>query len=272
MTAGLSLPAFRPIADTGVLVEFADHIDDNTHQRVLDLDAAIQEATVHDAIIHDATIRDTALQPEALNGITELIPAYSALFVGYDPLITDYENVTQYISTLLNVSNSKTRQPHHWQIPVCYDLDFAPDLPELCTTLKLSADEIIAHHTAGVYKVYLYGFAPGYAYLGGVPERIHVPRKAAPVMNIPTGSVMIAGPQSLITTVVMPSGWWVIGRTTKTPLQAGSDHPFLFSVGDTLEFTAISKQEFIDHADKGSTPNDLQLTDPAGNPAINSKK
>ena len=186
MTAGLSLPAFRPIADTGVLVEFADHIDDNTHQRVLDLDAAIQEATVHDAIIHDATIRDTALQPEALNGITELIPAYSALFVGYDPLITDYENVTQYISTLLNVSNSKTRQPHHWQIPVCYDLDFAPDLPELCTTLKLSADEIIAHHTAGVYKVYLYGFAPGYAYLGGVPERIHVPRKAAPVMNIPT--------------------------------------------------------------------------------------
>ena len=266
MTAGLSLPAFRPIADTGVLVEFADHIDDNIHQRVLDLDAAIHEATIHDAALQSDA------QPEAPNGITELIPAYSALFVGYDPLITDYENVTQYISTLLNVSSSNTLQPNHWQIPVCYDLDFAPDLPELCATLKLSAEEIIAHHTAGVYKVYMYGFAPGYAYLGGVPERIHVPRKAAPVMNIPTGSVMIAGPQSLITTVVMPSGWWVIGRTAKTPLQAGSDHPFLFSVGDTLEFTAISKQEFIDHTDKGSTTNDLQVTDPASNPVIDSKK
>ena len=231
-------PALRPIADTGVLVEFADHIDDSIHQRVLDLDAAIHHAT---------------LQSEAPRGITELIPAYSALFVGYDPLVTDYLTVSQFITTLLDVSSSNTRTADHWQIPVCYDLDYAPDLPELCTTLKLSAEEIITHHTAGVYKVYMYGFAPGYAYLGGVPKRIHIPRKAGPVMDIPSGSVMIAGPQSLITTVVMPSGWWVIGRTAKTPLQADSERPFLFSVGDTLEFIAISKQEFLDQTE----PTDL---------------
>jgi len=67
-------------------------------------------------------------------------------------------------------------------------------------------------------------------------------------MDIPVGSVMIAGPQSLITTVVMPSGWWVIGRTAQTPLQVKKTdkHPFLFNVGDTLEFTSVTKQEYLD--------------------------
>lgn len=220
-------PTLRPIADTGVLVEFADHIEDSIHQRVLHLDAAIQA------------------QPPV--GITELIPAYSSLFIGYDPLVSDYATMEQAVTTLLNVNANKAHTARHWQIPVCYAPEYAPDLPQLCTTLNLSQDELIAQHTAGKYKVYMYGFAPGYAYLGGVPERIQVPRKPGPVMDIPIGSVMIAGPQSLITTVVMPSGWWVIGRTAMTPLQADSERPFLFSVGDTLEFTAISAKEFLTH-------------------------
>jgi len=82
-------PALRPIADTGVLVEFADHIDDTIHQRVLNLDAAIQE--------------------ECVTGITELIPAYSSLFVGYDPLLTDYEAISREIATLLDISSDTTR-------------------------------------------------------------------------------------------------------------------------------------------------------------------
>jgi inhibitor of KinA len=217
-------PTLRPVADTGVLVEFADHIDDGVHQRVLNLDAAIQS--------------------QAPTGITEQIPAYASLFVGYDALVTDYETMCRCITTLLNVSGDKQADSNHWQIPVCYDSAYAPDMPELCERLNLSTDEIIEYHTSARYKVYMYGFAPGYAYLGGVPESIHIPRKPGPVMDIPVGSVMIAGPQSLITTVVMPSGWWVIGRTTHTPLQADSDRPFLFNVGDTLEFVAVTASEF----------------------------
>jgi len=217
-------PELRPIADTGVLVEFADHIDDGIHQRVLNLDAAVQSATIA--------------------GITELIPAYSSLFVGYDALQTDYATISRSIYALLNTGSNQPIDANHWRIPVCYEHDYAPDMPEVCETLNLSAEEVIAHHTAGLYKVYMYGFAPGYAYLGGVAERIQIPRKPGPVMDIPTGSVMIAGPQSLITTVVMPSGWWVIGRTAHTPLQADKDRPFLFSVGDTLEFVSVSRLEF----------------------------
>ncbi len=244
-------PALRPIADTGVLVEFDDVIDDSIHERVLNLDAAIQNAVTQKAASHSTASEDIVGQTESAAGITELIPAYSSLFVGYDPLLTDYATVSRLITTLLNVSGDSKSKARHWQIPVCYESDYAPDMPALCATLNLSAKQIIAHHTAGRYKVYMYGFAPGYAYLGGVPQPIHVPRKPGPVMDIPSGSVMIAGPQSLITTVVMPSGWWVIGRTAQTPLRANSDHPFLFNVGDTLEFTALSEDEFHSHESKG---------------------
>ena len=224
----LVTPALRPIADTGVLVEFADHIDDSIHQRVLNLDAAIHS--------------------KCIVGITELIPAYSSLFVGYDPLLADYEAVSDEITALLDVSSNTTIDARHWEIPVCYESEFAPDLPALAEQLELSTEEIITQHTAGRYKVYMYGFAPGYAYLGGVPDAIQIPRKPGPVMDIPVGSVMIAGPQSLITTVVMPSGWWVIGRTAQTPLQLqkAGEHPFLFNVGDTLEFTPVTKGEYLD--------------------------
>jgi len=127
-------PELRPIADTGVLVEFADHIDDGIHQRVLNLDAAVQSATIA--------------------GITELIPAYSSLFVGYDALQTDYATISRSIYALLNTGSNQPIDANHWRIPVCYEHDYAPDMPEVCETLNLSAEEVIAHHTAGLYKVY----------------------------------------------------------------------------------------------------------------------
>ncbi len=93
----------------------------------------------------------------------------------------------------------------------------------------------------------MYGFAPGFAYLGGVPKQIQIPRKPNPVKDLPVGSVIVAGPQSLITTLVMPSGWWNIGRTTTIPLQSDKDQPFLFSVGDTLEFIQLRETDFLKH-------------------------
>jgi inhibitor of KinA len=71
----------------------------------------------------------------------------------------------------------------------------------------------------------MYGFAPGYAYLAGVPEPIQLPRKSAAVRDVAAGSVLIAGPQCLVTTLTMPSGWWNIGRSPTQIMTAGEDHP-----------------------------------------------
>jgi inhibitor of KinA len=82
----------------------------------------------------------------------------------------------------------------------------------------------------------MYGFAPGYAYMGGVPLALQLPRKPVAERGHPVGSVIIAGPQCLITTLPMPTGWWVIGRTPLAVLDPLGERPFRFDPGDTIRF------------------------------------
>ena len=95
---------------------------------------------------------------------------------------------------------------------------------------------MIAAHLAGRYHVYMYGFAPGYAYLAGVPPALRLNRKPAPLRGVPAGSVLIAGPQCLVSTLTMPTGWWIIGRTPFAVLTGDPDHPFRLQTGDRLRF------------------------------------
>jgi inhibitor of KinA len=97
---------------------------------------------------------------------------------------------------------------------------------------------------SGDYRVYMYGFAPGYAYLADVPGQIQLPRKSAAVRDVAAGSVLIAGPQCLVTTLTMPSGWWNIGRSSTQILTKDEDRPFLFDVGDRVQFRRIDRALF----------------------------
>ena len=108
----------------------------------------------------------------------------------------------------------------------------------------LSTDAVIAAHLAGDYRVFLYGFAPGYAYMGGLPEAIKLDRKTTPVRGVPAGQIIIAGTMCLITTLVMPTGWWIIGRTPTRVLTGDEARPFLFDVGDHIQFHRVSQAEF----------------------------
>ena len=91
--------------------------------------------------------------------------------------------------------------------------DLAPDLGAVANATGLTEEAVINAHLAGDYKVLMYGFAPGYAYLAGVAKAIQVPRKQSAVRDVPAGSVIIAGPQALVTTIIMPTGWSIIGRS-----------------------------------------------------------
>jgi inhibitor of KinA len=64
------------------------------------------------------------------------------------------------------------------------------------------------------------------------------------VRDIPAGSVSIAGPQSLVSTMIMPTGWWVIGRSPARILRPHHEVPFLFEVGDRVVFRRITATEF----------------------------
>jgi inhibitor of KinA len=207
------------------MVEFGETIDVHVHERVMRLDAALKIGS--------------------LIGFVEAVPAYASLLVCFDPLVTDHVSIENALTDSVVRAGSLPMENGVREVQVCYDDGFGSDLDEVAEASGMTTEEVIATHLSGNYQVYMYGFAPGYAYLAGVPSAIQLPRKAAAVRGIPEGSVLIAGPQCLVTTLAMPTGWWIIGRSpTKILDPASETKPFLFDVGDQVRFRRISKAEF----------------------------
>lgn len=219
-----SFPVFGAVAEHSLLVEFGDSIDPTVHARVMDL--------------------DTALAAAPFAGFIEAVPAYAAVLIRFDPIVTDHALAEQAARHLLGQRRQDTAPPALHEVAVCYDADLSPDLDAVAKAAGLTVNQVIAAHLAGDYKVFMYGFAPGYAYLAGVPAPLRMPRKPAAVRGVAAGSVLIAGPQCLVSTITMPTGWWVIGRSPTRILTGLSDRPFLFDVGDHVRFRRISRAEF----------------------------
>lgn len=217
-------PVFSAVAEQGVLVEFGDRIDRAINSRVRQLDQALARAPFH--------------------GFVESVPAYASLLVRFDPLICDHGQAETRLRALLEAPPGPIPAAGQRDIAVCYDADLAPDLAAVAAATGLSVEAVVAAHLAGDYSVFMYGFAPGYAYLAGVPDQIRLPRKPAALRGVAAGSVLIAGPQCLVSTLTMPTGWWVIGRSATRILTGDADRPFLFDVGDRVRFRRINRAEF----------------------------
>lgn len=217
-------PTFTPVADHALLVAFADVISDEASARVVALDRAIAQA------------------PPV--GLAECIPAFVNLLIDFDPIVTDHVQVQAEVERLLKTLQAVRFEAALRDVEVCYDADLSPDLDAVARARGLSVDDVIAHHQQGEYEVRMYGFAPGYAYLAGVPEAIQVPRKSTAVRDIPAGSVLIAGPQCLVTTLTMPTGWSIIGRSPTRILTRDAQSPFLFDVGDRVRFKRIDRARY----------------------------
>lgn len=218
------IPRFVPIADHALLVEFSDTISEAVTRQILDLDHALAQSP-----------------PQ---GLREVIPAMVNLLVEFDPTLTDHQQLQDAVHGLLDVKNSTVQTAQQHQVEVCYDAEFAPDLEIVAANTGLGTEAVINAHLGADYAVLMYGFAPGYAYMTGVPAAIQQPRKPAALRDIAAGSVLIAGPQCLVTTLKMPTGWSIIGRSPTQVLRADPDHPFLFDVGDHVTFKRIDRATF----------------------------
>ncbi len=214
-------PRFRPIADHGLLVEFADHASPVALDGVRALDRAL------------------AAQPFV--GFAEAVPAFVTLAVVFDPLLADHALVETHLRALVSQPALNPRVVAERIVEVCYDAEVAPDLAAVAAQTGLSPEAVINAHLCGQYEVVMYGFAPGYAYLTGLPALLHLDRKAAAVRGVAAGSVITAGAQCLVTTLTMPTGWWVIGRSPTRVLTGDAGRPFLFDVGDRVVFRRITR-------------------------------
>lgn len=224
-------PRIRCVGDTGILVEFGDRIAPEVNDRVVALDRDLQQ-----------------VKPL---GLVSLTPAYASLLVSYDPLGTTPEPLIAMIEALVRQPSPGVVATQRMKIPVCYDPPFGPDLAGVAADTGRSIEAVIAAHLGGRYRVYMYGFAPGYAYLGGVAQEIQVPRRTSPVRDVPAGSVIIAGPQCIVTTVTMPTGWWIIGRSPVRIFRPEATDPFLLDVGAEVRFVQISTAEMAEELADG---------------------
>ena len=130
-------------------------------------------------------------------------------------------------------------------LPVYYAPEAGIDLESLAERAGLPISEVIDLHAGAEYRVYAIGFAPGFAYLGEVDERIAAPRLATPRASVPRGSVAIADRQTAVYPSVSPGGWNLIGRCPVPMFDPDAQPCMPVAVGDTVRFEPISRERFL---------------------------
>lgn len=231
----------QPLGDAAIVVTFGERIDEETFRCVRRLSEALED--------------------DPFPGMIECVPAFATVTIYYDAArllrwqekqggrergVSPYriaERRVQGILTRLRGTNP-SRQGKTVEVPVCYGGEFGPDLEAVAEHNGLSPEDVVRLHSGVDYLVYMLGFAPGFAYLGGMSERIAAPRRRTPRLSIPAGAVGIAGNQTGVYPIASPGGWQLIGRTPMGLFLPASDPPSRLAAGDTVRFYPISRQEF----------------------------
>lgn len=215
-------PSFLPCGDRALVVQFGDRIDADLNDRVIALAAALEAADIA--------------------GVVEAVPSYRSLLVSYDPEIVRGRALEARLAELVRHVEASAGPGRAWTIPVVYGGEVGQDLNEMAAMKNLSPEELIALHAGARYRVYMIGFAPGFAYLGGLPPILHTPRLEKPRQNIPAGAIGIGGQQASVNSVAGPSGWRFIGWTPVKVFDPARAVPFLLQAGDRVRFSPIDAE------------------------------
>jgi len=213
------------MGDRAVLVDLGDEISPVVNDRVRDLVCALDQG--------------------AIQGIVDLVPAYASLLVVFNPLHIGLQAVCDRILLLLGRQGAAApREPRTVRVPVAYGGDFGPDLQWVADLHGIPTRDVIRLHTATIYRVYMIGFMPGYAYMGELVEALATPRKATPRTKVAEGSVGIAQRQTGIYPAESPGGWQILGRTPIALFNPLTWPPATLSMGDMVQFYPISPEAF----------------------------
>ena len=214
---------FKPLGDSALLIFFGEVIDEEINERIHSLARAIERAN--------------------FEWLVEVVPAYSSLAVLYNPALIDFESAKRAVEEV--ELTSERFEGKLVEIPVVYGGEYGPDLKFVAEYNGLTPDEVIEIHSRPVYRVYFLGFLPGFAYLGGMDDRIATPRLEKPRLKVPAGSVGIAGKQTGIYPLESPGGWRLIGRTPLRLFNPEKEPPTLLKPGDRVRFVPIDEEEFL---------------------------
>ena len=198
------------------------------------------EASIVDglAVGTAAFLREQVIEQCTAAGVavTEVVPAASTLVVTHDE--NDGELVRQVLSGL-RVMNTPESELHGdlVEIPVRYD---GIDLSDVAAACSLSVEKVIALHSRTEYRVSFCGFAPGFAYLSGLPRELRLARRSSPRPRVAAGSVAIAAEYSAVYPRESPGGWHLIGTTTASMWDVHRDPPALLQPGTRVRFVSVT--------------------------------
>jgi len=198
------------------------------------------EPSIDPVINERAILLASKVRGRNARGVRDVVPGYCTVGVHFDPLQTDLaaleHAVAADMASIGSVEAVADRAPI--EIPVEYGGDGGPDLKAVAEFAGCSEAEVVRRHQQGLYRVYMLGFVPGFAYMGRVDPSIAAPRHRVPRERVPAGSVGIAGAQTGVYPIDSPGGWQLIGRTSTVMFEAGRERPSLLGPGDLVRFVA----------------------------------
>jgi len=225
----------QPLGDSAIILDFADESSDAVEllKRSLSAADALERANIPGVIEVTSAYQSVALFLD-LNRIASVVNGRT---------IADFlhEKIVSLVQSRGHRSKIRTRSV---EIPVCYDLELAPDLARIAEQTSLEQTQVVELHSSATYTTACIGFLPGFPFLAGLPAKLQAPRLATPRTRVPAGSVAIAGAQAGIYPLDSPGGWNVIGRTPLQLFDARLNPPALLRPGDHVRFRPITRNEF----------------------------
>lgn len=224
--------SYKPFGEFAILIEWPSKIN---------------EAILADIIGFKSKIE------ESIN-LQEIIVGYNSLLLVSSYKIHDIDEKMYALNELYHqASKIKTSEVRHWEIPVCYDAKFGVDLEYISKKNNIAVEEIIKLHIERTYTIYFVGFLPGFLYLGGLNDKIAIPRKSTPRLKVPKGAVAIGGNQTGIYPEESAGGWNIIGNSPISFFDVKKKYPCFGKIGDTISFKSISIKEYKDFENQNIT-------------------
>lgn len=229
-------PALRPVGLTGVLVSFADRLEEAANRAALAFRAAVEA--------------------ERREGVAETATSLASVFLRFDPDAMSYTALTDWLRGLLAARDwygaPLPEGRRLFRVPTVYGTDLAPQLEEAAAAAGMSVEAAIADLGASRVRVLTIGFAPGQPYLGRLGEQWDLPRQTALTAQVPVGALVLAVRQFTLFTAPSPTGWRHVGQTAFRCFRPEAAAPFALAPGDEMIFEPVNKAAFLRIAERAS--------------------
>lgn len=217
--------SIEQVSECALMIRFNDDTGDNLSEIIGGVTRSLSIKLSHDSM-----------------GIT---PSFASILVEYYPHRISFEHLSSIVNDVLSQPiTSSACTTSTLELPVYYHLSVGPDLATYHDN-GMSTSEVISLHSSTTYSVAAIGFAPGFAFLSGLDEKLVLSRKRTPRVSLPKGSVGIAERHTAVYPDKSPGGWNIIGNCPISLYDPQQDPMIPFSIGANVKFYPVDLEEFL---------------------------